>query len=123
MKATAARKEQFCDLLVNGQTPETAARAIGVSRATVYNWKSADAAFRVRWDEARERKVEAVENILYQQAMNGEAWAVCFFLKAYRPELYNRRTLVLEGNADAPMQTESLQRVMIYPRPEREDER
>jgi len=33
-----------------------------------------------------------------------------------RPELYNRRTLVLESNADAPMQTET--RVMIYPRRE-----
>jgi transposase len=116
MKVSAAKKQAFCDLLVHGQTPEGAANAIGVGRSTVYNWKAEDKAFAVRWNEARERKIEAVENVLYQMAMEKDLGAICFFLKAHRPELYNRRTLVLEGNADAPMQTET--RVMIYPRRE-----
>lgn len=118
MKASAAKKQAFCDLLVDGQTPERAAKAIGVVRATVYNWKAADPAFAVRWDEARERKIEAVENVLYQQAMAGDLGAICFFLKAHKPHIYNRRTVVLEGNADAPLHTQTETKIMIYPRRE-----
>jgi hypothetical protein len=103
MKVSAALKEQFCEHMVRGQTPESAARAIGIDRTTAYRWRAADASFAAEWEQARERKIEAVENVLYRQAMVGEAWAVCFFLKAHRPDLYNRRQVIaVGGDPDAP---------------------
>jgi hypothetical protein len=104
MKMSLARKQAFCEAMVRGQTPEVAARTVGVDRATAYRWRAADAAFAAAWEDARERKIEAVENILYRQAMAGEAWACIFFLKCHKPEIYNRRQVIaLGGDLDNPL--------------------
>jgi hypothetical protein len=76
MKVSAAKKQTFVEALVRGQTPEGAAKAIGVNRMTAYRWRAEDKVFAEQWAEACARKVEAVESVLFQQAMGGEAWAV-----------------------------------------------
>ena len=41
--------------------------------------------------------------MLYRKAFEGEAWAVCYFLRGHRPELFNRRQLIgIGGDPDAP---------------------
>ena len=94
MKCSAAKKAAFADLLVEGQTPETAAKAIGIDRATAYRWKAGDPEVAAHWDDARERKIENVENMLYRMAMERDIQAVKEFLRAYRPEVFNRRPIL-----------------------------
>lgn len=104
MKVNAAKKELFCEVLVRGQSPAGAARAIGVDRATVYRWRAVDPEFAEAWDTARETKVEMVETVLYRMAVEQDLGAICFFLKAHRPELYNKRMLIgLGGDPDNPL--------------------
>jgi hypothetical protein len=101
MKVSAAKKSAFADLLVEGQTPETAAKAIGIDRRTAYRWKAADPVFAEHWDEARERKIEVVEATLYQMAIEKDLGAVKEFLRAYRPEVFNRRPVIEVTNNTA----------------------
>lgn len=104
MKVSGDRKRKFCEALVRGGSPETAARSVGVDRATAYRWRGADATFAERWDEARDRRVEAVETVLYRMAMQQDLGAVIFFLKSHRPEVYNRRQVVaIGGDPDDPI--------------------
>jgi hypothetical protein len=117
MKASAAKKQAFCEALVKGQTPDTAAQAIGVSRSAVYNWKASDAAFAAAWAEASERKIQVVENVLYRKAVQGEPWAVCFFLRGHRPELFSRRLVAVDPD-EPPIVTAEVSGAWIYPRPE-----
>jgi hypothetical protein len=104
MKVSAARKKSFVEALVRGAAPEGAARSIGVDRATAFRWKDADATFAEQWDEARDRRVEAVETVLYRMAMQQDFSAVIFFLKSHRPEICNRRQVVaISGDPDNPI--------------------
>jgi hypothetical protein len=91
MKASAKLKASFVDNLARGAPPALAAQAIGVDRATAYRWKAADPAFAEQWDDARDRKTELVEAVLFREAMKGQPWAVCFYLKTNKPAVYNRR--------------------------------
>lgn len=122
MKLSAEKKRKFCEALVRGQTPDLAAQAIGINRATAYRWRDSDPNFAAAWLDAREHKTEVVENVLYRKAVAGEAWAVCFFLRGHRPELFNRRQqIALGGDAEAPpidvvhaVAGEGNDRVMFY---------
>ena len=103
MKASASRKQSFIDALARGAPPEIAARSIDVDRATVYRWRASDRSFAERWDDARDRRVELVEGVLFRSAMNGDVTAMIFFLKSHRPDVYNRRQIVsICGDPDAP---------------------
>jgi hypothetical protein len=104
MKLSGERKRLFCDAIVRGLTPDSAAQAIGVGRTTVYRWKRNDPAFAEQWREAWDRKVEVVENVLYRMAVEKDLGAVIFFLKSHKPEVYNRRQVVaIGGDPDNPL--------------------
>lgn len=51
------------------------------SRTTVYNYITKHASVKAALDESRETMIDNVESVLYKQALEGEAWAVCFYLK------------------------------------------
>jgi hypothetical protein len=122
MKVSSARKATFCEALVKGQTPETAAKAIGVDRRTIYRWRDADAEFSRAWAEARERKIEVVENTLYRMAVEKDLGAVIFFLKCHKPEVYNRRQVIeIGGTPGNPIGIEVDQRVFFYMPPNGRD--
>jgi hypothetical protein len=103
MKVSAARKQTFVEALVRGAAPEAAAKMISVDRATAYRWRAADESFAAEWQAATDRKVEAVETVLYRMAMEKDLGAICFFLKAHKPELYNRKTITLAGDPANPL--------------------
>ncbi len=57
------------------------ARRLGVCRQTVYNYIERHPSVKDVLTEARETMLDNAESALYRAVLNGEAWAVCFFLK------------------------------------------
>ena len=80
------RKKRFLATLTAQGTVRHAAQAAGVSRWTAYRWRHEDLAFAELWDEAIENAVDAVENVVYHRALDGDIIAAIFYLKAQRPK-------------------------------------
>jgi len=57
------------------------ARRLGVCRQTVYNYIERHPSVKDVLAESRETMLDNAESVLYKAVLNGEAWAVCFFLK------------------------------------------
>lgn len=58
-----------------------AARALGVDRKTIYKHMHASEAVREAVKDARELMTDTAEAALYKAINEGQAWAVCFYLK------------------------------------------
>jgi hypothetical protein len=58
-----------------------ASRRIGCSRPTLYSFIAKHPTCQDAVRSSREKMIDSVESILYSKALEGEAWAVCFFLK------------------------------------------
>lgn len=54
---------------------------LGVSRQGLYKYIARYESLKKVVEEARERMKDMVESTLYSKALEGEGWAVCFFLK------------------------------------------
>jgi len=57
------------------------ARLIGCARQTLYSYIKVHPTCQEALATARESMIDNVESVLYSKALEGEAWAVCFFLK------------------------------------------
>ena len=57
------------------------ARRLGVCRQTVYSYIERHPSVKDVLVESRETMIDNAESALYRAVLNGEAWAVCFFLK------------------------------------------
>jgi hypothetical protein len=57
------------------------ARKLHVCRATICNYQKRYANVKHAFAAARESMKDNVESVLYEKALAGESWAVCFFLK------------------------------------------
>jgi hypothetical protein len=57
------------------------ARAFGVARQSVASYVDRRPALQVALREAREEMKDNAESSLYRAVIEGEAWAVCFYLK------------------------------------------
>jgi fructose-specific phosphotransferase system component IIB len=58
-----------------------AAISLRVSRQALYRYIEKHASLRAVLSESRETMKDMVESVLYSKALEGESWAVCFFLK------------------------------------------
>lgn len=58
-----------------------AARKLGCARQTIYNRAEKSEAVREALEEAREFTTDVAEAALFRAIEQGEAWAVCFYLK------------------------------------------
>jgi hypothetical protein len=58
-----------------------AARSLGISPVTIYNRKAKNPKIQEAIANEREFTTDAAEGALYRAITNGEAWAVCFYLK------------------------------------------
>lgn len=67
-------------LELSGNTAAVA-RKFGVTRQAIQNFIKKNDGLRDVAIEAKETIKDHVESALYRAALNGEAWAVCFFLK------------------------------------------
>ena len=90
------RKKRFIDALTAHGTVRHAAQAAGVSRNTVYRWRQEDFEFAEARYEAHENAVDAVENVIYEQALGGNTLAGIFYLKAHRPIYRDRLNVNIE---------------------------
>lgn len=108
-KRTPKKEAAFLDSLRSGASISMACADAGVGRSTVYEWRVADDAFRVAWDEAVEEGTDRMEDEAYRRAVQGTSKPVyqsgklvghvqeysdtllIFSLKARRPEKYKDR--------------------------------
>lgn len=67
------------------------ARAAGVGRRTVYDWRDADPEFAAAWDDAEEEAVDMLEKAARDRALDGSDRMMEILLKAHRPEKYVER--------------------------------
>jgi hypothetical protein len=96
-------KPAFAACIARGLKPGEAARAVGVTRKTAYDWRRADPAFREMWDAALEERTEEAESQLYKLVQAGNLGAIMYALKHWHPEKYDRRVkLALGGDASMP---------------------
>lgn len=58
-----------------------AARRIGCDRMTIYNYRDRFPEVAQAITDQREQMTDVAELSLFNQVKNGEAWAVCFYLK------------------------------------------
>ena len=107
---TPEKDEAFVEALRLGASIAKAARAAGYSRASIYEWRQADEAFRAAWEEALEEGTDRLEDEAFRRAHDGVPKAVfykgdriatvqeysdtltIFLLKARRPEKFKERT-------------------------------
>lgn len=73
-KATAAIQQHMGNITM-------AAKSLGVARQTFYKFMAKHETVKDALAEARETMIDNVESRLYKAALDGEGWAVCFFLK------------------------------------------
>lgn len=91
-----SRKKRFIDALTEKGTVYHAAQAAEISRWTTYRWRQEDLEFADLWDEAIDNAVDAVESVIYQQAVGGNTLAAIFYLKAHRPIYRDRLNIDVE---------------------------
>jgi hypothetical protein len=104
---TPGRRRKIIEALRKGHGLHSAAAACGISYRRLAEWRQEDPEFRAEGDEARELTADVVEHELYRQAMEDhDTTATIFWLKAHRPEKFNRRQIValepmlVNGDAD-----------------------
>lgn len=81
-----------------------AARAVGIGRQTVYDWKEGDEAFALAIHQAQEGAIDALERSMLERAMAGDTVAGIFMLKGYRPRRWHDRArLEVSGPGGGPI--------------------
>ena len=80
-----------------GYRAYTAARRAGVSRPTLFNWKKAHPEFAQRWEHAVQTATDRIEEVVYDLALKGDLQACLWWLRAHRPEIYDKATLAKLG--------------------------
>lgn len=115
-RTIAHMREAFIAAMMRGLSVTGAAIHAGIPRRTVYEWRDADAEFRMAWDEALEYGSDRLEDEAFRRAHDGverplvsagktvkddEGAAIrvreysdtlmCLLLKSRRPEKYRER--------------------------------
>lgn len=88
-------------------------RGLGTNRRTFDRWMERHPNAQQALSEAREEMLDMAESSLYRQVLNGQAWAVCFFLKTQgRKRGYIERAETFNLNIDLnELDVEKLQRL------------
>lgn len=89
---------KFIDSLSKGCTINEACKAAHVGRRTMYDYRRDDPAFAARWDEAREARVDLLEQEANARAMDRNdpksADLLRFLLRGYRRETFGEKVEV-----------------------------
>jgi DNA-directed RNA polymerase subunit N (RpoN/RPB10) len=85
-KFTEQVKEQFLELLREGNSRRKALEACGVTRYTLRNHMIADPTFKERVAEAEAEAIDIVEDALFQRCIKGNVTAQLFYLCNRRPD-------------------------------------
>jgi predicted transcriptional regulator len=79
------------------------ARAFGVTRTAVADYVRRRPELQAVTQECREAMKDGAESALYDNALAGEAWAVCFFLKTQARDRGYGDRLTVAGDPGAPL--------------------
>lgn len=108
-KNTDTRRAKFLAVLRETCNVSEAAKAAGVARRTIYEWRYTDEAFNADWEEAEQEAADRLEREAWRRAVEGTSKPVTFqgritatyleysdrmlelLLKAHRPEKYKER--------------------------------
>jgi hypothetical protein len=90
-KVTPEKKAKFLSVLAEGGSVTQAARAIGVARKNVYEWRNKDEQFKADWDDAVEQGTDCLEDEAVKRAKDHSDTLLIFLLKARRKERYAER--------------------------------
>jgi hypothetical protein len=93
----APKKEprvRFLDNLRKRPSVAFAAKAAGVGRRTVYEWRETDAEFAAQWDDAIEDALDDAEKKAWDRGLTVSDTLLIFMLKAHRPEKFRERSQV-----------------------------
>lgn len=88
---TPEKEQAFLDALATGLSIAGAARAAGLGRQTVYDWRNADSDFAARWDSAIEEGTDHLEDVAIRRAEESSDTLLIFMLKGRRGEKYADR--------------------------------
>jgi hypothetical protein len=112
---TAKNRRKVLAALAEGWSVHAAAERTGIGYTSLFEWRQADPEFAAEVEAAMEAATDLLEDEARRRAMDQSDLLLIFLLKARRPGIYNRKTVVIEGNAEAPLQVNS-NVAMIYPR-------
>lgn len=94
-----------------------AARAAGVGKSTVYDWRREDPDFRAAWAEALDEGVERIEEVTHRAAINDHTregtLQRMFTLKRWRPEYRDNVTVSHQGGGQDARDAALLRRAMV----------
>jgi len=110
-KFTTKKVQKFFDSLASGNSVTTAARQIGISRRTAYDWRAANDKFRQEWDDAVEQGIDALEEEAVRRALNNSDTMLIFLLKGNRSEKYKEKWQgELAGKGGGPIEFSDTER-------------
>lgn len=91
---TKEKAELFCEALRSGKRVSYASELIGVDRTTAYNWKKQYPDFAEQWDSSSAYANERMEEVVYEMGINGDLAAAMWWLRNWKPAIYNKETLI-----------------------------
>lgn len=91
------------DAIADRKTVAGAARAVGVSRKTLYNWKRANPAFADRWDDAQEGITDDIEATAIEKAIEDRDTALLIFLLKTRRRILYQESIAHTGEDGGPL--------------------
>lgn len=122
----ADAKAAYLKRLSAGRPPLMAAEDIGFTWRTIRHHLAEDPEFREDCEIAEKRATEPIEQVLYDEALEGRQWAVTEVLHNRRPERWADRKVVqqqITGPGGGPIQVvtmEALREVLTSPDTRRE---
>jgi hypothetical protein len=82
VKGKELRQQEFLKLFAGNLFNITkTAKDVGISRRVVHKWVEMDQSFKEQMEQMKESRLDAVESVLFQKAIDGDTISCIFFLK------------------------------------------
>lgn len=105
----------------DGLTDEELAAKMKIVPSTLYEWKNKFPDISEALKKGKEIIDIQVENVLLSKALDGEAWAVCFWLKNRKPNIWRDKPVDIEsGFNEINQNLQTLADILQNPAPNRE---
>ena len=107
---TKAIGDNYLEWLAQGHTQGYICKALGISRWTIQRWRKKDEDFATKEEAIKNIRLEAVEDSLFAQALDGNTTACIFWLKNRAPDKW-RDVQRLEHDVEPVTLAELVQRM------------
>jgi len=104
LDTTAEKQARFLEAYESLYEIKAAAEAVGIHRATFYDWFERDETFRKRFAVAKTNALDALKGLAYKKAKDGSDRWLAFMLERLAPEEFgDRKKLELSGPGGQPL--------------------